>query len=169
MLLTVDLEAELEVVRGNVGRLSARNSERELGVLSDLLAVEEGHTGRGIAISLRGLGRHHLVILNEGQHDTTHCQSYGHLGAEVDCLPRLDTPRASHVLSAFLWYFDLVRIRDEVVVDDGFALQVLDHAPQLLNLVERLILDRTLLQEKLRLLRLRFGQRFALSSHVITA
>ena len=168
MLLTVDLEAELEVVRRDVGRLSARNSERELRVLGDLFAVEEGHTGRGIAISLRGLGRHHLVILNEGQHDATYCQSYGHLGAEVDRLSCLDTPRASHVLSAFLRYFDLVRIRDEVVVDDGFALQVLDHIPKLINLVERLILDRAFLQNKLRLLRFGFGQRFALSSHVST-
>ena len=134
MLLTVDLKAKLQVVRGDVRRRRARNSERELRVLGDLLTVEEGHTGWGISISLCGLGRHYLIILYEGQHYTTHRHSYRHLGAEVDCLSSLYTPCISEVLSALFRYFDLIRIRDEVIIDYGFRLQVPEDAPHLLNL-----------------------------------
>ena len=123
-----------------MSRRSARNSERELSVLGDFLTVEEGHTGWGISISLCGLGRHNLIILNEGQHYPAHRHSYRHLGAEIDRLSRLYTPWISQVLSALFRYFDLIGICDEVIVYYGFSLQVLYYTPHLLDLNECFIL-----------------------------
>ena len=127
-------------MRGDVGRRRARDSERELSVLGDLLTIEEGHTWRGISISLCGLGRHNLVILNEGQHYATHRHTYRHLGAEVDRLPCLNTPWVSQVLSALFRYHDFISICDEVVVYYGLSLQVLEDSLHLLDLNECLIL-----------------------------
>ena len=55
-------------------------------------------------------------------------------------MPCLNAPRVSQVLSALLRYQDFISISDEVVINYGFGLQVLEDAPHLFDLSECLIL-----------------------------